>query len=121
MTEWSSIWSVIIQVINKIGPWHSGSPNCFVTSMITDQTGQHNVLLPINHNYDKICDSLGYFKLKTPEIPSSEKIHLNANLQCSVWCILSNYSHDVYCTISLSCLSAEIRTVERQSDLRIFL
>ena len=46
--------------------------------MITDQTGQHNVLLPINHNYDKICDILGFFNLKTPEIPrvfvaSSEK------------------------------------------------
>ena len=81
MAEWSPIWSVIIRVINKIGHsgiWHSGSPNYFITSMITDQIGRHNVLLPINHNYDKICDILGFFKLKTPEIPrvffaSSEK------------------------------------------------
>jgi len=78
MTEWSPIWAGIIQVINKIGRWRSGSPNCFITSMITDQIGRHNVLLPINHNYDKICDILGFFKLKTPEIlrvffASSEK------------------------------------------------
>ena len=88
----------IIQVINKIGRWHSGSPNCFIKSMITDQTGQHNVLLPINHNYDKICDILGFFKLKTPEIPrvffaSSEKCAhamfcMVRTVQLQPWCVL---------------------------------
>ena len=29
-------------------------------SMITDQTGRHEVMLSINHNYDKICDILGF-------------------------------------------------------------
>ena len=29
-------------------------------SMITDQTGQHEVMLSINHHYDKICDILGF-------------------------------------------------------------
>ena len=26
--------------------------------------GWHEVLLPINHNYNKICDILGFFQLK---------------------------------------------------------
>ena len=29
--------------------------------MITDQIGQHEVLLPINHNINKIYDTIGYF------------------------------------------------------------
>ena len=37
--------------------------------MITDQIGRHEVLLPINHNYNKICDILGSFKIKTQGIP----------------------------------------------------
>ena len=33
--------------------------------MITDRIGRHEVLLPIiNHNYNKICDILGFFKTK---------------------------------------------------------
>ena len=52
-TEWSPIWSVIIRVINKIGRPRSGSPICLITSMITDQIGRHEVLLPINHNLTK--------------------------------------------------------------------
>ena len=54
-TEWSPIGSVIIQVINKIGRPRSGSPICLITSMITDRIGLHEVLLPINHNFNKIC------------------------------------------------------------------
>ena len=45
--EWSPIWSVIIQVINKIGRPCSGSSICLITSMIRDQTGQHKVFLPM--------------------------------------------------------------------------
>ena len=44
--------SVIIRVINKI----RGRPICSITSMITDRIGRHEVLLPVNHNFDKICD-----------------------------------------------------------------
>ena len=55
-TEWGPIWSVIIRVINKIGRPRSGSPICLITSMITDRIGRHEVLLPINHNFNKICD-----------------------------------------------------------------
>ena len=60
-TEWSPIWSVIIRVINKIGRPRSGSPICLITSMITDRIGRHEVLLPINHNFNKICDILSCF------------------------------------------------------------
>ena len=57
-TEWSPIRSVIIRVINKIGRPRSGSDGliCLITSMITDRIGRHEVLLPINHNFNKICD-----------------------------------------------------------------
>ena len=38
---------------NKIGRPRSWSPIFFVTSMITDRIGRHEVLLPINHkNYN---------------------------------------------------------------------
>ena len=50
-TEWSPIWSVIMRVINKI----TG------VSMITDQIGQHEVLLPFNHNFNKIYDIIRLF------------------------------------------------------------
>ena len=38
-----------------------GRPICLVTSMITDRIGRHEVLLPINHNFNKICDIVGCF------------------------------------------------------------
>ena len=63
-TEWSSIWFVIIQVINKI----CSRPICLITSMITDQIGWHEVLLPINNNYNKISYILFFFLIKTQEI-----------------------------------------------------
>ena len=53
-TEWSPIWSLIIRVINKIGRPRHGSPICLIASMITDQIGRHEVLLQINHNFNKI-------------------------------------------------------------------
>ena len=36
--------------------------------MITDRTGRHEVLIPINHDFNKICDILGSFLIKTQEI-----------------------------------------------------
>ena len=77
-TEWSSIRSVIIRVINKIGRPRSGSPICLITSMITNRIGRHEVLLPINHNFNKICDIIGYFLYQNTRnseifIASSEK------------------------------------------------
>ena len=55
-TEWSPIGSVIIRVINKIGRPRNGSPICLIMSMIIERIGRHEVLLPINHNFNKICD-----------------------------------------------------------------
>ena len=63
-TEWSPILSVIIRVINKIGRPRSRSPICLITSMITDRIGRHEVMLPINHNCNKICDVLALLKIK---------------------------------------------------------
>ena len=49
-----------------------------MTSMITDGIGRHEVLLPINHNFNKICNILGsFFKSKDKKFrdffASSEK------------------------------------------------
>ena len=59
-TEWSPIQSVIIRVINKIGQPRSRSLICLTTKMITERIGWHEVLLQINHIYNKICDILGF-------------------------------------------------------------
>ena len=65
-TVWSPIRSVIIRVINI----------CLITSMITDRIGRHEVLLPINHNLNKICDIISYF--------------LNQNTRNSKFCFASS-------------------------------
>ena len=75
-TEWSPIRSIIIRVINKIGRPRSGSLICLITSMITDRIGRHKVLLPINHNFNKICNMIGYF--------------LNPNIRNSKFCFASS-------------------------------
>ena len=50
-TQWSSIWSVIIRVINKIRrPW-SRSPIGQSRLWLTGRIGWNEVLLPINHNH----------------------------------------------------------------------
>ena len=90
--------------------------------MITDQIGRRQVLLPINHNYNKICYILGLFLIKTQEIPSVfllnvavKKSHLST---CMRWCSITG----TMCTVLLHCpITAEIRTVDSQSDLRILL
>ena len=55
-TSCRPIRSVIIRVINKIGRPPNGSPICLITSMITDRIERHEVLLPLNHNFNEICD-----------------------------------------------------------------
>ena len=80
-------------MINKSRQLCEGSPICLIMSIITDGIGRDNVLLPINHNYNKICDVLAFFKIKTQEIPRvfllavGKKGHLSKLEQ---WCILSN-------------------------------
>ena len=113
-TEWSPIRSVIIRVIHKIGRTSSGSPICFNTSMITDRIGRHEVLLPINHNLNKICDIISYFLNQNTRnskfcfASSEKKTHLSARVMARP--VLSN------CPIK-----AEIRAVDSQSHLRILL
>ena len=105
-TEWSPIRSVIIRVIKKIGRPRSGSPICLIKSMITDRIGRHEVLLPINHNFNKICDIIGYFfksKHKKFEIlfckQWKKKSHLSAHVMALTVQLLR---HDAYCPIKLS-------------------
>ena len=68
------------------------SPICLITSLITGRIGRHEgLLLIINHNYNKICDILGIFKLKHKSecfFAGSEKSHLSVRMR---WGILSNY------------------------------
>ena len=58
--------------------------------MITDRIGRHEVLLPINHNYNKICDILGIFRLKNKKfrefLLAEKKSHLSAHVR---WWVLS--------------------------------
>ena len=64
--------------------------------MITDRIWRHEVLLPINQNYIKFCDSFSFFKIKTQDFLSREflpavekKNQSSARVQ---WRVLSNYS-----------------------------
>ena len=64
-------------MISKIGRPRRGSPiSSLITSMITDRIGRHEVLLPINHNFNKICNIIGYF--------------LNQNTRNSKFCFASS-------------------------------
>ena len=92
--------------------------------MITDRIGRNEVLLPINHNCNKIFDGLALLKIKTQEIPGlflravKKKSHLSTRVRC---CVLSNFL-GMTRTVLLHCpISAEVRTVYSQSDLRILL
>ena len=104
-TEWSPIRSVIIRVINKIERAPSGSPICLITSMITDRIGRHEVLLPINHNFNKICDIIGYFLNQNTRNSTfcfasiEKKSHLSA---CVMARTVQLLRHDAYCPIKRS-------------------
>ena len=86
-----------------------------MTSMITDRIGRHEVLLPINHNFNKICDIIGYFLNQNTRnskfcfASSEKKSHLSARVMARTVQLLR---HDAYCPIK-----AEIRAVDSQSDL----
>ena len=108
-TEQSPIQSAIIQVINKIARQHGRSPICLILSKITDRIGWHKVLLPINHNYNKICDFLGFFKSKHKKFQeffasSEKKRH-----------VLSNYLGMMYTVLLHRPISAEISTINSQN------
>ena len=104
-TEWSPIRSVIIRVINKIGRRRSGSPICLITSMITDRIERHEVPFPINHNFNKICDIIGYFLNQNTRnskfcfASSEKKGYLSTRVMARTVQLLR---HDAYCPIKLS-------------------
>ena len=82
--------------------------------MITDRIGRHDVLLPINHNFNKICNIGGYF--------------FNQNTRNSTFCLASSEKKShlstrvMARTVLLNCpIKAEIGAVDSQSDLRILL
>ena len=95
-------------------------PICLITSMITDRIGRHEVLLPINHNFNQICDVSGSFldqntrNSKIFLLAVKNKGHLSARVMAHTVQLLR---HDEYSPL----LEAEIRTVDSQSDLRILL
>ena len=102
-TEWSPIRCVIIRVINKIGRPRSGSPICLITSMITDRIGWHEVLLPINHNFNKICYIRLFFCNKNTNkqfrdffASSEKKSHLSLHVMARTVQLLR---HDACCPI----------------------
>ena len=73
--------------------------------MITNRIGRHEALLPINHNFNKICDIIGYFLYQNTRnseifIASSEKkSHLSARVMARTVQLLRQ---DAYCPIKLS-------------------
>ena len=73
-------------------------------SMITDRIGRHKVLLPVNHNLNKIVEKRLFFKSKHKKFQfffgSSEKeSHLRA---CVMERTVQLLRHDAYCPIKLS-------------------
>ena len=73
--------------------------------MITDQIGRHEVLLPVNHNINKICDIIGYFLNQNTRnskfcFDSSEKkSHLSVRVMA---CVVQLLRHDAFCPIKQS-------------------
>ena len=92
-TEWSPIQSVIIRVINK-------SPICLISSTITDRIGRHEVLLPINHNFNKICHIKSSFQNQNTR---SSKIFASSENSAHVMVrTIQLLKHDAHCPIKLS-------------------
>ena len=91
--------------------------------MITDRFGRHEVVLLINHNHNKICDVLSFFKIKINDIPrffaggekkndSSVRV-LKRTVQL-LW-------HDAYFLLHCPINAAIRTTADSQSVLRILL
>ena len=73
-----------------------------ITSMITDWIGRHDVLLPINQNYDKIRETNKasierWTILKRYECWKTQQFTQQSAPQqrAQKWRVLSNYKHDV--------------------------
>ena len=74
---------------------------------------RHEVLLLNNVNHDKICDVLGFFKIKINGVPRIFASRGKKPVKCT---------RVPARTVLLQCpINAAIRTADSQSDLRIFL
>ena len=81
--------------------------------MITDRIERHEVLLLNNVNHDKICDVLGFFKIKINGVPRIFASRGKKPVKCT---------RVPARTVLLQCpINAAIRTADSQSNLRIFL
>ena len=82
--------------------------------MITDRIGRHEVLLPINHNLNKIFEKKALFQNKKFQFfaGSEKKSHSRARVMARTVQLLR---HDACCPIK-----AKVRTVDSQSDLKNF-
>ena len=74
---------------------------------------QTTQLLPINHNYNEVCDILSCFKIKIHNIPK-----ILANLVNRVFCIFHN---QVLARDGACFPKNKISVADSQSDLRILL
>ena len=97
---------IIIIIIISNGNRTEWSPvRSVITSMITDRIGRHEVLFPINHNFNKICERIGYFLNQNTRnskfcfASGEKKSHLSAHMMAHTVQLLR---HDSYCPIKLS-------------------
>ena len=61
-------------------------------SMITDRIGQHELLLPINQNYDKIWDGTWHYVIRVHEKKTTSVT--------SAKCKTTASAHDAFCLLS---------------------
>ena len=64
--------------------------SCLITNMITDRVERHEVLLPINHNFNKICDIVGSFL--NQNTASSEKKKTFKRERDGAYCPIKRYN-----------------------------
>ena len=73
--------------------------------MITDRIGRHEALLPINHNFNQICDVSGSFLNQNTRnskiflLAVKKKSHLSERVMARTVQLLR---HDAHCPIKLS-------------------
>ena len=64
--------------------------------------GRHKVLLPINRNYNEICDILGFFKLKHKKFQEWKKWKKPIKCARAMARTVQLLRHDAHCPITLS-------------------
>ena len=58
----------MMRVISKKSEDRAAEVITWISKVITDRIGLHERLIQLNHNYNKMCDILGFVKIKTQEI-----------------------------------------------------